>query len=172
MPVVAEREGQLGVVGSLDDDLVGHEIGAHGELQGLDDILALRFASRETEHSELLVRAKHDEIRAENDSLLLELKIVELDSRVVRCLETDDSSLITDVVRFRHVVGQLTLLVDLRGNVWLAGLSTANKFLNVIRQMFLPKRLVSLKKVGLAFDPNCLDEEWYSRTSPVRWSRT
>lgn len=93
------------MVTRFDNDHVSHEIGSEAELESLDDIFSFGFSSREVEHGELLVGSKEDEVRAKDDSLLLELVVVELDGGVVRRLEGDDPG-------FVSLLDCVVLLVD------------------------------------------------------------
>lgn len=50
MPVVRELKREARVVGSLDNDDVGHEVGAELERDRLDHVGALRLVTRERQH--------------------------------------------------------------------------------------------------------------------------
>ena len=54
------------MIGSFDDDDVGHEVGPEQETQASDVVRFLRSAARQTQLSELLVGAQHYQVGTKN----------------------------------------------------------------------------------------------------------
>lgn len=66
LPVVGELQLQPGVVGRLDGDDVGEEVGPQQEADGLDDVGPLRLVPGQRQHGELLVGSQHHHLRSKH----------------------------------------------------------------------------------------------------------
>ena len=66
LPVVGQLQLQPGVVGRLDGDDVGEEVGSQQEADRFDDVGPLWFVSGQRQHGELLVRSQHHHLWSEH----------------------------------------------------------------------------------------------------------
>lgn len=65
-PVVGQLQLQAGVVGRLDGDDIGEEVGSQQEAYGLDHVGPLWFVSRQRQNRKLLIRSQHHHLRSKH----------------------------------------------------------------------------------------------------------
>jgi hypothetical protein len=138
VPVVGDLEGQTGVIGSLNNNDVGHEVRTQKESEGLDNVRTLGNITRERHNGELLIRTQHNKLGTENSAGLLGLVIVDLNSGVVWSAEGNDTSLVTLLSR-----GSSGLFLAVAGGL------ASQQLLDDLRELLLPELLVGLQHVGL-----------------------